>query len=225
MSTGELKYRVSAFISILVLKISSLILTELGHSADPISGSHQHRLNRYYFEDCDEDYFVEPVETTDPDGVDYGWVMQTTFVLTIIIGAPVVTVLSLGATLPTWGTRVGFAIRVGAVIWILTALSVFGYARWSDTNTDTNGVDTESVNTPSASSEKSTSDVSSRTHVDSHTNTNTNTNSNSDADVDMDPDPNPDPSIDIDSHSNTETGTSQTTQQNSDTTTTAEETS
>ena len=172
---------------------------------------------------------MEPVETTDPDGVDYGWVMQTTFVLTIIIGAPVVTVLSLGATLPTWGARVGFAIRVGAVIWILTALSVFGYARWSDTNTDTNGVDTESVNTPSASSEKSTSDVSSRTHVDSHTNTNTNTNSNSnsdaDADADMDPDPDPDPSIDIDSHSNTETGTSQTTQQNSDTTTTAEETS
>ncbi len=38
MSTGELKYRVSAFISILVLKISSLILTELGHSADLITG-------------------------------------------------------------------------------------------------------------------------------------------------------------------------------------------
>lgn len=70
-----------------------------------------------------------PVETTDPDGVDYGWVMQMTFVLTIVVGAPVVALLSTTAQLPTWGDRVEFAIRVGAVIWIVVALSVYAFAR------------------------------------------------------------------------------------------------
>ncbi|QLG62703.1 DUF5822 domain-containing protein [Halorarum salinum] len=69
------------------------------------------------------------VETTAPEGVDYGWVMQTTFVLTIVLGAPVVTGLSTFATLPTWASRAEFAIRVGAVVWFLTATSVFLYAR------------------------------------------------------------------------------------------------
>jgi hypothetical protein len=69
------------------------------------------------------------VETTSPDGVDYGWVMQVTFVTTILVGAPIVAVLSIGADLPTWGSRAEFAIRVGAVIWLLVALSVFAYAK------------------------------------------------------------------------------------------------
>lgn len=71
----------------------------------------------------------EPVETTDPDGIDYTWVMQTTFVVTIVVGAPVVAALSTNVSLPTWGARASFAVRVGAVIWILTALVVYGYAR------------------------------------------------------------------------------------------------
>ena len=71
----------------------------------------------------------EPVERTDPDGVDYGWVMQTTFVVTIVVGAPVVTILSTTAALPTWGARAEFAIRVGAAIWLVTALAVFLYER------------------------------------------------------------------------------------------------
>ncbi|MFC4246337.1 DUF5822 domain-containing protein [Natribaculum luteum] len=71
----------------------------------------------------------EPVETTNPEGVDYGWVMQVTFVTTIAVGAPVVALLSTVFTLPTWGSRVGFAVRVGAVIWFLTALVVFAYAK------------------------------------------------------------------------------------------------
>ena len=69
------------------------------------------------------------VETTDPEGVDYGWVMQTTFVVTILVGAPVVAVLSTGADLPTWSARATFALRVGAVVWLLTAVAVFLYAR------------------------------------------------------------------------------------------------
>lgn len=71
----------------------------------------------------------EHIETTTPEGVDYGWVMQVTFVATIVVGAPLVAVLSLGVPLETWIERAMFAIRVGAVIWIITALSVFLYAR------------------------------------------------------------------------------------------------
>jgi len=69
------------------------------------------------------------VETTDPDGVDYGWVMQTTFVLTIVVGAPVVALLSLGVELTSWGQRVNFAIRAGAVVWLCIGVPVYLYAR------------------------------------------------------------------------------------------------
>lgn len=62
-------------------------------------------------------------------GVDHGWVMQTTFVVTILTGAPVVAVLSVFVDLPTWPARATFAVRVGAVIWFLTALLVFVFAR------------------------------------------------------------------------------------------------
>jgi hypothetical protein len=68
-------------------------------------------------------------ERTDPEGVDFGWVMQITFVVTIAVGAPVVAALSLFYELPTWASRVSFAVRVGAVVWILTALAVYWYAR------------------------------------------------------------------------------------------------
>jgi len=55
--------------------------------------------------------------------------MQTTFVLTIAAGAPVVAVLSLGVDLPTWTERVRFAIGIGAPVWFLTAVCVYLYAR------------------------------------------------------------------------------------------------
>jgi hypothetical protein len=71
----------------------------------------------------------ELVETSDPEGVDYGWVMQTTFVLTIAVGAPIVAALSVGTPLASWESRVSFAVRVGAVVWVLVALAVYGYAR------------------------------------------------------------------------------------------------
>ncbi|MFB6268875.1 MAG: DUF5822 domain-containing protein [Halobacterium sp.] len=68
-------------------------------------------------------------EETDPDGVDYGWVMQTTFVVTIVVGAPVVAALSLFYSLPTWEARVSFAVRVGAIVWFVTAVATYWYAR------------------------------------------------------------------------------------------------
>lgn len=74
------------------------------------------------------------VTRTDPEGVDYGWVMQVTFILTILIGAPVVGVLSLlEPDLATWEARAGFAIRVGAIVWLLTALLTYSYARMERT--------------------------------------------------------------------------------------------
>ena len=71
----------------------------------------------------------ERVEQYETDGVDFGWVMQVTFVVTIVVGAPLVAVLSLGATLPDWGARVAFAVRVGALVWFTTAVSVYLVAR------------------------------------------------------------------------------------------------
>ncbi|GAD52629.1 hypothetical protein MBEHAL_1389 [Halarchaeum acidiphilum MH1-52-1] len=71
------------------------------------------------------------VEETDPEGVDYGWVMQTTFVLTIVVGAPVVALAAVvsDASIPTWTAQAAFAVRVGAVVWFLTAVCVYLYAR------------------------------------------------------------------------------------------------
>ncbi|QZX99534.1 DUF5822 domain-containing protein [Halobaculum rubrum] len=71
----------------------------------------------------------ERVETADPEGVDYGWVMQMTFVVTVTAGAVLVAALSAFVTLPTWGARASFAIRVGAVIWIVTAMGAYYYEK------------------------------------------------------------------------------------------------
>jgi len=76
--------------------------------------------------DDSEDDSAAPVKD---GGVDYGWVMQVTFVLTIVVGAPIVALLSFTTPLPSWEARVSFAVRVGAIVWLLTALSVFLYAR------------------------------------------------------------------------------------------------
>ncbi|PSQ16732.1 peptidoglycan-binding protein [Halobacteriales archaeon QS_8_69_26] len=72
---------------------------------------------------------MQRAERTDPDGIDYGWVMQVTFVLTVVVGAPLVAVVSVGRPLPSWEARVTFAVRVGSLVWILTAVSVYAYAR------------------------------------------------------------------------------------------------
>ena len=76
------------------------------------------------------------VGETDPDGVDVGWVLQVTFVATVVVGAPVVAGLAALTPLPTWEARVGFAVRVGAVVWLVVALGTYGYARWSAAGAD-----------------------------------------------------------------------------------------
>jgi len=71
--------------------------------------------------------------SADPDAaaIDHGWVMQTTFVVTIVVGAPLVALLSVTVPLPTWESWVSFAVRVGAAVWFLTAVAVYLYARQS----------------------------------------------------------------------------------------------
>jgi membrane protein YdbS with pleckstrin-like domain len=76
----------------------------------------------------------ERVERTDPEGVDYGRVMQLTFVVTILAGVPLVTVLSLSVELSTWTERAAFAVRVGAVVWVVTALCVYAVERYQSTD-------------------------------------------------------------------------------------------
>jgi len=71
----------------------------------------------------------ERVEQHTPEGVDFAWVMQVTFVVTIVVGAPLVALASLQVSLPTWGEKAVFAVRVGAVVWFVTALVVYLYAR------------------------------------------------------------------------------------------------
>jgi len=75
---------------------------------------------------------VQPVERAEYEGIDYGWVMQTTFVVTILVGAPVVAALSAFVTLDSWPARAAFAVRVGAPIWFVTAVAVAAYARRAD---------------------------------------------------------------------------------------------
>ncbi|ERH07879.1 MAG: hypothetical protein J07HN4v3_00242 [Halonotius sp. J07HN4] len=74
---------------------------------------------------------ADPVAKTDPEGVDFGWVMQVTFVVTILVGAPLVAVLSTTVELTTWGARANFAIRAGAPIWLTTNVAAFLYARYN----------------------------------------------------------------------------------------------
>lgn len=71
----------------------------------------------------------EPVEQHTPEGIDYGWIMQVTFITTILIGVPIVALGAIFVELPSWGARAAFAIRVGAVVWFLSAIGVYLYAR------------------------------------------------------------------------------------------------
>ena len=73
---------------------------------------------------------TEPVERYEPDGIDYGWVMQVTFITTIIVGAPLLAILSTAFTLNTWGERVEFAVGFGALLWFCIAIAVYAFARY-----------------------------------------------------------------------------------------------
>ncbi|MFB6118939.1 DUF5822 domain-containing protein [Halosegnis sp.] len=77
----------------------------------------------------------ERVESHDAEGVDFGWVMQVTFVVTILVGAPLVALASLTVVLPSWQAKATFAVRVGAAVWFCTAVAVYIYARRTHSET------------------------------------------------------------------------------------------
>jgi hypothetical protein len=66
----------------------------------------------------------------EPEGIDYGWIMQVTFVTTIVVGAPIVAVASTFVTLASLGARLSFAVRVGAIIWFVTGVLVYLFERY-----------------------------------------------------------------------------------------------
>lgn len=70
----------------------------------------------------------ERIASHDPEGIDYGWVLQTTFVLTIVFGVPVIALVSTTVSLQTWGARAQFAVGFGAAFWFVIGLLVSGYA-------------------------------------------------------------------------------------------------
>ena len=106
-------------------------------------------VNRYTLAHIAEAYTVaDPVAKTNPEGVDFGWVMQVTFVVTILVGAPLVAVLSTTVELSTWGARANFAIRVGAPIWLTTNVAAYLYAKYKREDTDDDDQPESAESTP-----------------------------------------------------------------------------
>lgn len=68
---------------------------------------------------------VDDGDTGMQNGVDHTYVMQLTFLITILAGVPLVVVLSLFVTLPTWTDRAAFVVRVGALLWLVTGTGLF----------------------------------------------------------------------------------------------------
>ena len=63
------------------------------------------------------------------DAVDFGWVMEVTFVVTVLVGAPIVAIGSLLFDIGGWTDRLVYATTVAAAVWFVTAVVVYGYAR------------------------------------------------------------------------------------------------
>lgn len=60
--------------------------------------------------------------------VDYEWVLEMTFIVTVVVGVPIIALASLLVDLPTWRARITYATTVAAAVWLLTAVVLFGYA-------------------------------------------------------------------------------------------------
>ncbi|MYL69145.1 DUF5822 domain-containing protein [Halorubrum distributum] len=97
---------------------------------------------------------MQPVERAEYEGVDYAWVMQTTFVVTILVGAPAAALLSTLVTLESWGARAAFAVRVGAPIWFVTAVAVALYAKRAEAGDGGAGTDDDAAPDEEADSDE-----------------------------------------------------------------------
>ncbi|MFP4590466.1 MAG: DUF5822 domain-containing protein [Halobacteriales archaeon] len=69
------------------------------------------------------------MDGVDGPPVDHTRILQTTFVVTVLVGAPLVALSSLLVDLPTWRARAAFAGVVGGSIWLLTAIGLLVRSR------------------------------------------------------------------------------------------------
>jgi hypothetical protein len=82
-------------------------------------------------DDAGEPSDVDGGRRSDVDaGVDTEYVMNLTFVLTLVVGVPLVVVLSLFVELDGWGEIGTFVVQVGAAIWFLTAIAIYARERF-----------------------------------------------------------------------------------------------
>lgn len=63
------------------------------------------------------------------EAVNYRWIMEVTFVVTVLVGVPLIAVASAFITLDDWATRVRFATTLAAIVWIGTAAGAYLVAR------------------------------------------------------------------------------------------------
>ncbi len=61
----------------------------------------------------------------DDAGVDHTRILQQTFVVTVVIGAPALAIGSLFVDLPTWSARAAYAGTFGGSLWLGTALALY----------------------------------------------------------------------------------------------------
>ena len=63
------------------------------------------------------------------DSVEFGWVMEVTFVVTVLVGTPLVIFSSLFVELDGWTARLVYATTIAAAVWFVTAIAVYLVAR------------------------------------------------------------------------------------------------
>lgn len=64
-----------------------------------------------------------------PGGVDYGRLLRLTFVVTVAVGAPAIALAAVVVELPTWESRVRFAVGAAAAVWLVVAVGLYALAR------------------------------------------------------------------------------------------------
>lgn len=62
-------------------------------------------------------------------GVDHTRILQLTFAVTVILGAPALAIGSLFVELPTWSARAAYAGTFGGSLWLVTALVLY-FREW-----------------------------------------------------------------------------------------------
>lgn len=57
--------------------------------------------------------------------VDFGWILQMTFVVTVVAGVPLLALGSVFVSLPDWPSRAAYAGAGGGSLWLVTAVGLY----------------------------------------------------------------------------------------------------